>query len=46
MLMAVTVNNTVFWDAIAFGILEIFKRFGETNCFSVKNGIMPDLLSI
>jgi len=23
-LMAVTVNNTVFWDVIPFGILEIF----------------------
>jgi hypothetical protein len=45
-LMAVTVNITVFWDMIPFGILEIFQRFGETYCFSAKDGIMPVLLSI
>jgi hypothetical protein len=44
-LMAVTVNNTVFWDVIPSGILEIFQRFGGTYCFNVKDGIMPDLLS-
>ena len=31
-LMAVVVNNTLFWDVIPFGILEIFQRFGETYC--------------
>jgi hypothetical protein len=40
-LLAVTVNNTVFWDVIPFGILEIFQCFGETYFFSVKDGIMP-----
>jgi hypothetical protein len=45
-LMAVAVNTIVFWDVTLFAILEIIQCFGQTCCFSVKGGIVPDLLSI